>query len=118
MNVKKEILDTIFWEMANDYGCVDVVAATYAHIINLLVAECYEDGISYFLDRHEKIPLEDHKINKKIISYYLLAMLKLHQYEQAVKNIEEIINLFASAELYNNYAIALYYRNKKAEAID
>ena len=116
--VNKKQLDAISEEMIVVYGCRDVCANAYAQIINLLIAEYYDEGIVLFLQMHKSKILKVTSLNTCILRYYSQAMIHQHKFEQLVGCLEGIIDDYSNAELYNNYAVALYYSGEKSRAVE
>lgn len=111
-------LNTIFDKMTKEFNFSDVVPASYAQIINLLIAGLYDDGIVLFLNLHASVPLKDESANLHILRYYTQVMLKKKEYQSIVNRLSDVIDCFQNAELYNNYAIALAFCGYLEEAIE
>lgn len=111
-------LETIHREMQDLYGCTDNVNSTYAHIINLLIAGYYDEGIDLFLQKYHTVPLENDKLNLHILRYYSEITIKQHRYTSVIRRLSGIVNVYESAELYNNYAIALFKAGRVDQAVE
>lgn len=110
-------LETIHQEMQNMYGCTDNVGSMYAHIINLLIAGYFDEGMDLFLQEYRIVPLQNDKLNLYLTRFYSQTMLKQHKYTNVIARLNEIVYLYESSELYNNYAIALYKVGQVDQAI-
>ena len=71
-------LETIHREMQDMCGCTDNVNSTYAHIINLLIAGYFDEGMDLFLQKHRIVPLKNEKLNLYILRFYSEATIKEH----------------------------------------
>lgn len=111
-------LETIHREMHHVYGCVDDVNSTYAHIINLLIAGYFDEGIDLFLRKIDTVPLLNEKLNIHILRFYSEIKIKQHEYANVINHLSKIVYAYESAELYNNYAIALVRMGQVDQAVE
>lgn len=111
-------LETIHWEMTHIYGCTDEVNSAYAHIINLLVAGYFDEGVDLFLQKYDTVPLTNKKLNIHILCFYSEIMIKQCDYASIINRFGEIVYTYESGVLYNNYAIALVRTGHVDQAVE
>ena len=106
-DITLKALNNIYEEMTGKYGLIDTARATYAHIINLMVAEFYDEGLEVFKKHYHTSNRQNPLLNLRIMLFYSQTMLHKKEYSKLVNALDGLVNDFRSEALFNNYAIAL-----------
>ena len=117
-NITLKALNNIYEEMTGQFGLIDTVRATYAHIINLMVAEFYDEGLEVFKNLYHTSNRQNPLLNLRILLYYSQTMLHKKEYNKLVNTLDGLVKDFRNEALFNNYAIALTRCGKIQEAVE